>query len=562
MRGLAALMASMALRASRIRFRAGRPALAAAALLAAGLPAWSHLTSVSGGTRGPGRIGTGTGSMEVNDSLKASVDLYGYLPDSRAWNMKSGEPLGPGGKMPLNHNRYLYREGPFDRPYLLREDLRPLYQDFSYLPLWQPMQLAARLRYRFFPGVWGAFGLDYTGDAVQIVAKDATQILEVGELNLRWAPESRPGLAFSLGQLRLFGSYSPIFDQIPLENFRFAGVQAEYSRDLGTAGGFKATAASGREVLGRTMRTDPSMWRENELNIYLDAVRERNHLYGTVRWTGRTGLSLGLLGGFQFVPGDSTVREIANTDQFRIHRWRSTSGWQGGAEAGYRSKGWEHRLVLSHGRGDVQMGWSGPDAVQDQAMDSNEVRFTRKGSALTQAVYWMGHRSPRLRLEAGGWFQARNPSRREVEHRLVNNLPDTTYLRSDGFRAAKLSLQPALTVARPLLLGLRYDAILYLDPGAHANTIEPISDRALRPVLDSAGFRLEGPALWEREAVNGHILSPFAELDFGGGFHVRATWSGAWYSQPVYRQGTVGRFHANAVLAAWISFRFAQLDQL
>jgi hypothetical protein len=143
-------------------------ALAGMALLSAHLSAWPHLTSVSGGTRGPGRIGTGTGSMEVNDSLKASVDLYAYLPDSRAWDWRSGEPLGPGGKMPLYHNRYLYREAPFDRAYLLREDLRPRYQDFSYLPLWQPMQLAARVRYRFFPGVWGTLGLDYTGDAVQI----------------------------------------------------------------------------------------------------------------------------------------------------------------------------------------------------------------------------------------------------------------------------------------------------------------------------------------------------------------------------------------------------------
>ena len=49
---------------------------------------------------------------------------------------------------------------------------------------------------------------------------------------------------------------------------------------------------------------------------------------------------------------------------------------------------------------------------------------------------------------------------------------------------------------------------LYLDPEAHANSIEPSSDQALRPIFDSAGFRIEAPALWEREAVNGHILSP------------------------------------------------------
>lgn len=533
-----------------------------AVLLSAHLPAWSHLTSVSGGTRGPARIGTGTGSMEVNDSLKASLDLFVYLPESRAWNWKSGEPLGPGGKMPLNFNRYLYREGPFDRGYLLREDLRPMYQDFSYLPLWQPMQLATRLRYRFFPGVWGTLGLDYTGDAVQISAKDATQILEIGELNLRWAPERWPGLAFSLGQLRLFGTYSPIFDQIPLENFRFSGVEAEYSRDLGDAGSFKLTGAAGRENLGRTLRTDPDMWRETDFNIYLDAARERNHFYGTARWTGRNGLALGLLGGFQTVPRDSTVREIRNTDMFRIHHWPSTSGWQAGAEAGYQTRRWNHRLVISHGRGDVQMGWSGPDAVQDQAMDSTEMRFTREGSALSQAVYWMGYRGPRLRLEAGGWFQARNPSKREVEHRLVNNMPDTVRLSAQDFRAAKFSLQPAFTVARPLLLGFRYDAILYLDPAAHANSIEPASDQTLRPILDTAGLRIEAPARWEREAVNGHILSPFAELDFGGGFHVRATWSGAWYDKPVWRQGKAGRFHGNAVLAAWLTYRFAQLDEL
>lgn len=532
------------------------------ALIAA---AWSalpaHLTSVPGGTRGPGRIGTGTGSMEVNDSLTASLDLFGYLADSRASAWRRGDPLGPGGKPSLTYNRYLYRELPFDRPYLLREELRPLYQDFAYLPLWQPTQLAARARYRFLPGVWGTLGLEHNGDVVQISARDITRIIEVGELNLRWAPEAAPGLALVLGQLRLSGTYCPLFDQFPLENFYVAGLQAAYSRDLKAAGSFRVEATAGKEALGRTLRTDPAMFRETEMNVYLDAVRERHHLLASARWTSPRGLSLGLLAGAQVVPADSTVRVIPNSDLYDAHRWRETMGWQAGAEAGYRGFDWEHRLALSHGRGDVQMAWSGPDPVYDPTLDSTMLRFTRSGSALTQAVYWMGFRSGRLRLEGGAWWQARAPSKRQAAFLRADGSADTLRLGSRDFRAAKLSLQPALA-AGPLLIGLRYDGFFYLDPAAHANTLEMLTDQALRPVTDSLGVRLEGPSPWEREAVDAHILSPFVELDLGAGLHVRATGSGAWYRKTVWRQGGYGRFHGNAVLAAWMAFRFVQLDGL
>ena len=90
------------------------------------------------------------------------------------------------------------------------------------------------------------------------------------------------------------------------------------------------------------------------------------------------------------------------------------------------------------------------------------------------------------------------------------------------------------------------------------NTIEPLTDQALRPVFvpGDPNTRLVGPSLWEREAVDATIVSPFVELMAGPVFKIRATWSGAWYGQPIHRQRRVGRFHANLTLSAWLIYRF------
>jgi hypothetical protein len=128
--------------------------------------------------------------------------------------------------------------------------------------------------------------------------------------------------------------------------------------------------------------------------------------------------------------------------------------------------------------------------------------------------------------------------------------------------------QVRITLARTQLdsrfrreVAVRLDGIWYLDKRATTDTIEPLTDEALRPipVRNPAGMvvdRLQGASRWEREAVDCAVISPLAEVTIAEIFRLRATWSGAFYSHPVHRQRRVSDFHANVSLAAWLIYRF------
>ncbi len=517
--------------------------------------------------------GNKVSTIEANDSLEVSLDVFGYISRSQGNDWRQGEPLGAGGKIPLAYDLSLYREEPFNKSYSYQKDLLPLYQDFSYIPLWQPNQLETRLNYRFFPRVWGTVSIDFNDAPTKADGKVVTNTPQINELLFKWGPESVQGLSFSIGKLRLFGDYSPVFDQFPLEKFRLSGIVANYKHSFATGGGVRFRLGAGGQFLGRTQSIDSYIYSNGSNSqslsyAFLDGIRERYHLYGTGHWSNASSFSLGFLAGFQLVPSDSTFatdQDLINSPTASYHRWPRTVGWQAGGEAGYRMRNWNNQLTVSYGMSDVEMGWSSPDAVQDVTMDTimNKPRFSRMGSSLLQTVYWSCYQGQKIRMEGGAWWQDRMPAKKWAVSYAANSASglDTFNLQAQEFRAYKVTFQPSLTINGPFRIGLRWDHIGYLDPKAHTNTIEPLSNSTIVRTGSRDPTEPIGPSLWEREAVNCDLVTQYAEIDIATGFQVRASWSGALYSDAVWRQGKTDSFHANAALSAWLTYHFGMSQE-
>jgi len=509
------------------------------------------------GSAGAGHFGAGIVTIRPDEDARFAIDLYGYFAASLARGWRMGEPLGAGGKLPLYYNQYLYREGPFERAALAKKDYWPQYRDFSYVPLWQPSQLGIRAQYRFLPTVQGTVTVAHFG-SVDRVTEEPTA-LEFEELHVRWSPARAPGLSLTVGRLFLVGAYSVPFDQFPLENFLFDGAAARYERPMG-GGELAFQIAAGTAPLGRTTRveevdTDPG----RNLPI-LDSLRARNHLYATAGHLFGNGASIGALVGYQVIPADSST---SNDPVPVLHVWPRRSGWQAGFEVGLARERLQQHLTVSHGRGDVEMGWGAPDYVDQPSAGSSQDRFLRQGSALTQISYWGGAWAGRMALLGGAWAQWRRPAKETLEWRRPDGPTGEQRLfqvTPQDFRALRINLIPMVT-AGPITAGIRLDGIRYFDKNATTNTVEPQTDEALRPIIqvgpDGVGHKVFGPSFWEREAADCAIVSPFAEAAAGSVFKVRLAWSGAWYSAPVYRQHRVSSFHANVSLSAWLVHRFA-----
>ncbi len=533
------------------------------ALMLWAIPAWPHGddTGPKGGK--PGHVGADVDLMEPDDSLPLCLDLYGYLGSSRAGGLRAGEPLGAGGKMPVYYNQKLYQESPAERPHMEQPDLRPGYSDFSYIPIWQPDQAEMRAQYRFLPRIWGSLSLAFSAEPNQVEMEDASHALQIEELWLKWSPERFPALAITLGSLELASGYCPIFDRFALEHSGFSGLRTRYAREDGSLP-FALEAAAGAEISGRLKRTIHSNAQElsDPLNsTELDGERDRIHALLSARLGSSARSYVGLMTEYQALPEDSTVSMPMTATVFPT-KWPASHGWQVGCESGWHGEAWEHHLSAARGQGDVHMAWSAPDAVWRIDRTGWNVNWSHDGSALTQATYWGSVRGASWNLDWGAWWQWRQPAKdTSYPYNTDRPGPDSVAtLRSQDFRALRYSGDASFRAASALTIGLRVDAFVYLDPKAHANTQEYLSDAALRNIPDtlsdgSLSLKL-GPSPWEREAVNARIFSPYAQADLGGDFHARATWTGAWYGNDVWRQGKASAFHSNFTLAAWFTYRF------
>jgi hypothetical protein len=537
----------------------------AAALLAA---LWPHGVDIrsagahgshGGPSGGASHSGAGIATIRPDESLKLSVDVLGYLGGSMASGWRTGEPLGAGGKIPLFYNQNLHIEAPFERATPAKRDYWPQYRDFSYIPVWLPPQVGARVQYRFLPGLQAAVSAVYFGSVDRPTLEPNP--LEFEELFVRWSPDRVAGLSFTIGQLFLLGAYSPSFDQFPLESFRFNGVALDYDRPLGW-GEVRLRLAGGRTPMGRTTNVEISDPEPIFNHPFVDGVRERNHVYGTAGIALTRGWSLELLGGYQVLPEDRSVSNDRSPNLTII--WPKSSGYQAGAHLSFSRGGIEQHLTASYGRGDVEMGWGAPDWVYREDAYARRDRFSREGSSLRQVVYWGALSASRLRLLGGAWAQWRRPRPEQREWTVFNELsPEPTRIlaATRPFRALKANIIPSYSTG-PLSIGVRLDALYYLDKDATTSTIEPLVDQALRPqqIEGTTGMLVSdfvlGPSRWEREAVDCAIVTPFVDLSPGEIFTVRASWSGAFYSSPIRRQRGISSFHANVTIAAWLVYRF------
>lgn len=527
----------------------------AALLAAAPAPALGH--GSHGPAAGPvGHVGAGIATFRPDDSLRLAIDLFGYVSGSAAAGWRTGEPLGAGGKIPAFYNQHLYQGGPFERTGLAKRDYWPQYRDFSYNPLWQPSQLGMRAQYQFLPSLRGTVTAVYFGSLDRVTVEPNP--IELEELFARWTPQALPGLSVSFGHLLMVGSYAAPFDQFPLESFQFNGIAVAYERAAGPAE-LRFQLAGGRTPLGRTTKVELIDPEPSRNHAVLDGVRERNHVYATVAAGLASGLSFGLIGGYQILPADETT---TNDPVPSTHRWRRSSGWHAGAEVAFTRPGFGQSFSLTHGEGDVELASAAPDYVYVEDPVTAFNRFTREGSRVSQAVLSSYFATRRFRLFGGVWGQWRQPARLErtwniFDERTEQIVPLTT--RAQPFRAVKMNVEPALTFG-PAAFGVRVDGVIYLDKKATAGTVEAMVDEALRPVMvmTPAGLpaRVEGPSLWEREAVDALIVSPFVDLWVGQVLRVRGSWSGAWYTHPIHRQRQDADFHANLTLSAWLVYRF------
>jgi hypothetical protein len=528
--------------------------LVTAALTASSAAAFGH--GSHGPSSGPvGHVGAGIATVRPDETLKLSLDLFGFLSGSLASGWRTGEPLGAGGKIPAFYNQHLYLLGPFERTGLAKKDYWPQYRDFSYNPLWQPSQLGMRVQYQFVPTLRGTVTAAYFGSLDRVTVEPNP--IELEELFGRWTPEALPGFSVSFGHLLMVGSYAASFDQFPLESFQFNGIALGYERAVGPAE-LRFQLAGGRTPLGRTTAVemiDPDPMRNHQ---NLDGVRERTHVYTTAAAHLASGFSFGLIAGYQVLPADETT----TIDPFVArHVWRQSSGWHAGVEAGFARGAFGHLLTITHGWGDVEMATAAPDYVYVRETDARD-RFTREGSRVLQAVY-SGHvTTRRFRLFTGVWGQWRRPSPVVRTYSIFDELQQqmvTLTSPAQPFRAAKVNLEPALTFG-PAAVGVRLDGILYFDKKATTGTIEQVVDEALRPATitrpDGTQATVTGASLWEREAVDSLIVSPFVDVWIGQVVRVRGSWSGAWYTRPIHRQRQDAAFHANLTLSAWLVYRF------
>jgi hypothetical protein len=546
-------------RASGVAFILGLPGMLALPSRASG-----HGAHAVGKSSSVSHLGARIATIDSDESLKLSIDFEGYFSGSVSSGWGTGEPLGAGGKMPLYYSQFLHLEAPYDRPDLARRDYWPQYRDFSYVPLWQPSQFGVRVQYALVHTVRATVAVEYFGGSMD-AGKVAPNPLEFEEYSVRWTPEKVAGLSLAIGHLLLVGSYAQPFDQFPLEFYQLNGVELGYDHPAG-AGEWHLAGAAGRMPIGRSSRVEIFDTIDPNINLpVLDTARERTNLYGRTGLTLPSGLYFGLLAGYQVLPaGSSTTNvNVGFTGFAYTTSWPRSSGWQIGGEAGFVRPTFDHHLVVSHGEGDVEMGWGAPDPVYRLTDPAQRGHLLREGSSLSQAIYWGGLSRGRFRLSGGIWGQWRRPARAETVWKVVSRVTDATMdvrASTQHFRAVKANVEPSIGVG-PLAFGVRLDGIRYLDKNATTNTVEPLTDEALRPipVRDPAGMPvdvLSGPSYWEREAADCAIVSPFVAVVVGDIFHVRASWSGAWYSRPVHRQNEDAAFHANITLTAWLVYRF------
>jgi hypothetical protein len=532
------------------------------------------------------RVGSFTGAVASpadfllnphTDSIESFGMLYGYYANAWSSDGHAGDPLGTGGKLPLIYSLELYREQSVDNPVLTKGDLRTQYVDFGYLPTWRANTVAGIGKFRLTPSLYADAQLVYGGDPGKPGTNTSGQV-GVGEVSLTWAPVNFRRFWIKAGNILDAGTFSPVFDQSPIENFFYTGVVASLSADAGNDIRSISSLSFGGTFLNSTILKDESFDMPAGSAGFYHANRQRTFLYARTSLLIRKALGLKFVGGIQALPEDSTRKPVAKAGTDPYLHLRGGVGGMGGIEATLFAGRHFHTLVVSAARGDATIGSFSPDYTlvnssnnQNVISDPNDFsydkfawEYRRAGSTVANVIYWSSVEAGAFRLSGGAWYCARIPARGAMS--FVNPMSDSlrsmqpdalmrdsvVTVESQPFHSVKFSLFPSIRIGTtPVFLGIRYDNISYLTPDAYTNAIEPRRDQTLRPFAgDNPESPVYAPSKWDREAVNANIFSPTLRLDFGERGGISAIYSFARYGKPVDRQGRIASFHQNFSLSA------------
>ncbi len=558
--------------------------------------AWSH--SPGGGSgggafggSGAGRSFSGVSIYSLNDSAKLAFDFYSNLLYSLCSGLNQGEHLGPGGRISNTYNAFLYREYTSLSPYPYRSDYNLQQIDFGYTPIWSPNVISGRIRYRFLPNVWGTMTMDCNLDGMAVNIQNAANYIQLGALNVKWAPRYIKSFSTTIGKVHVGGTYIPIFDQMPLENFLFNGLIMDYSRSYDNTLFFSGRIAAGQQFLGRSVSISDTTGYAMFVFGNLGKARNRNHLFAKAQFGYKRKLGVKLIGGYQIVPKDTTQISYSGLNDpmtHTIYHPRAT-GWHMGMELALNTKKINQIGIVAHGKGDVLMAWGSPYYVNKPnnggVTDWYEFGelipdFCMQRSALTYGIYWANLNFGRLMLDLGISGSWQKPSKHMVSYSFNNsywdtvsgywveiNKIDTSTIRAVDFKTMKGAIKASFKVAKQLRIGCRYDEMHFFNPGAHSNISEFTWDPdSLGPdPTDSSGTILKylynEPARWDREAVNTRIVTPFLSFEIAKLLRIHTAYSFAFYDKPVYRQSKLSDRHGNFSLGATMTYRFAKYPE-
>ncbi len=537
------------------------------------------------GGSGSGRSFAGVSIYSLNDSAKMAFDLFSNLSYSLCSHLNQGEQLGPGGWLSNMYNAFLYTEFTSLNVFPYRSDYLLQQQDFGYTPVWQPNSVSSRLYYRFLPNVWGTMTMDCSLDGLADNVRNITNYIRFGELSIKWAPKVLKNFSTTIGKVHVGGTYIPIFDQMPLENFLFNGLIMDYSRGINKKVFFSGRIAVGQEFLGRTVWYSDTTGNNMTLFGNVDKMRNRNHLFVKAQIGYKRKLGAKFIGGYQVIPKDTTqvIYNGLNYPLTRTLYHPRSAGWHIGMELAFNTKITNHIGIISYSKGDVRTGWGSPYYVNEPDnggvtdwYDSSEFipDFTMEGSSLTYGVYWANFNYKGLMLDIGvsGFWQ--NPEKHSVAYSFDNgkwvdssgyiiwvDQIDTLTLKAQDFKALKGAVKASFCIVKPLSIGVRYDEIHFINPDAHSNI--PELGVGFPDPMDpsSSTFKLlyNEPARWEREAVNTRIITPFLSVELAKLLRIRTAYAFAFHDRPIIRQSKLSDRHSNFSVGATLTYRFAKL---
>lgn len=555
---------------------------------------WSHVPG--GGTgggafggSGAGRSFSGVSIYSANDSAKVAFDFFGNLSYSLCSRLNEGEPLGPGGQISNVYNAFLYQEYTTMNPYPYRADNRIQQQEFGYTPIWQPNAISGRLQYRFLPNVWGTMTMDCNLDGLAANIQNAVSYFRLGALYVKWAPRFLKNFSTTIGKIHLGGTYIPIFDQMPLENFLFNGILMDYSRAFNNTIFLSGRIAAGQQFLGRTISFTDTTGNAMILLGRLEKARNRNHLFAKAQFGYKRKFGVKLIGGYQVVPEDTTQVNVAGTIlpmTYTIYHPKTT-GWHIGTELAFNTKRTNHIGIVAYGKDDVLMGWGSPYYI-NKPLNNGGVTdwdnkaeltpaFSMEGSALTHGMYWVNVNLKRFMLDLGISGVWQKPAKYAVTYSFDNSgwvvdssgytvwlhKIDTSTIRARDFKTLRGAIKASYRFGKSLRVGCRYDEIHFFNPGAHSNIPElgvGIFD-PMDPTPSTIKYIYNNPAKWDREAVNTRIITPFLSIELVKTLRISTAYALAFYDEPVYRQSRLSDWHGNFSLGMTLTYRFAKYPE-